>query len=197
MLNTAVVLPQALEKLLVDAYADYQSAWRTAMQGDQRVQQATRFANLVLAAREAGWPLRTISDACGLSSRRVRAIVDRYGSSPEALQGIPPGPVLRSHLTTAQASEVRDLYWSVASARGEQSRDPLDRHRSRQFIALLLAHRGNGVPWAELAAATGKWRRWPVSGRKPVPGAITVSALQGRILRAEGTLGAAAQRPGA
>lgn len=179
-------LPDRLVSPLLAAYEEYKGARRNA-DTRERVRFASRFANLVIAAREAGWSARTISDVCGLSTRRLHTITVQYGTGPARSPEFPDGPYRRRHLSRDEALQLRQMAPAVKSARGDRSKDAELRERSRRFTQLLIKHRAAGVSWVELAAATADWSVWPAPDPAALSGGITVNGLQARVARSEGT----------
>lgn len=179
-------LPDRLVVPLRTAYEAYKGT-RSGSTDQERVKSARRFANLVMAARDAGWSARVISEVCGLSSRRLHTIVVQYGTAAAKSPAFPDGPQRVRHLNRGQARQLQQMAPEVKTSRGDRSKDPSVRARSRRFTQMLIEYRASGVSWVELAAATAQWDVWPPVDPEMVAGGITVNGLQARVARSEGT----------
>lgn len=177
-------MPPHVVLALQSSYEAYRAVRHDGPAAAHRVERATRFADVAAAVREAGWPVQTVAAVCGLTTRRLRTLVNTYASGVDPGVVIPAGPHRTTHLSTVDARRIRDLYPHVADVRGDRARDEEDRVRARTFIQLLRQHRDRGVSWAELSAATTRWRRWPLVGDRPAGGG-TECALRARVARAD------------
>lgn len=187
MATTALTaLPKTHAATITSAYRSYAAAW----QGNSPTRQAkaTRLGSLIKAAHLAGWPMQYLATLCdGISVRRLYTIREQYGTETLSRPVFPRGPDYHAHLTLEQAKELRELAPVARQHRGQRTRRAHVKVRSERFTALLIQHRNEGVTWAELSAATGRWRKWPVADtRRPIAGAIGQSGLQARVNRAAG-----------
>lgn len=176
-------LPKHVSDSVKKAYAAYREAYAASPLSATHQAKATRVANLLLAARAAGWTADHMAAICGVSTRRLHTIATKYGTEPASSPRFPRGPLLHTHLTTDQARELRDLAPQVQRTRGLRSSNPDDARASARFTNLLSSHRDRGVSWPELSAATRRWARWPISANARPSGGISTNGLQARVAR--------------
>lgn len=182
--GTAAVLPQESRDALIAAYQAYNEANQvrpgeienpearrkaTERRDKNRQDRARRLANLAAAGRQAGWPVRALAEPLGVTPERLRQIIKDWGSgarnvrprfpkyAPPVTQKVvtPRKTIVRSHLTKAEAKELRDLAKDAPHNTGSRPLDSKFRKASERYSALLIEYHDRGVTWGEMAEVTG------------------------------------------
>lgn len=198
--HVANALPTGAYEALTTAYAAYDAA---AVRSAEQKQHSAELAVLAAAARSAGWPMRVLAEACGVSAERMRQFAARHKEAvpPEVAELFPvyqrPKPaarkqVERAHLSAAEAAALRELAQLASQNTGSHAADSPAARASAEFTELVQAHHARGVIWAEISDATRGWTSWPLTAAEAEAAAageleplVRVSGLRQRIARAK------------
>lgn len=161
----ASVLPADAQKALADAYQAYKGA---ADHPRSREMRGRKLANTAQSGIEAGWPLRLLAEPCGVSSERLRQVVNQYGTDERIgskkfppyvrPRKAPPREHKRrkvSHLTDAEIAELAELAPLARENSGTRPLGSKYRVASERLSSLIITYHDRGVIWREMSEATG------------------------------------------
>ncbi|MDZ5078296.1 hypothetical protein [Nesterenkonia sp. HG001] len=186
-------LPEDARDALVRAHRSYAEApIRSAAQKER----GAVLAELAVAGRAAGWPMRLLAEPCGVSAERLRQLASRHsGEVADAAAALFPPyerpaparrrPAQHPHLSPAEAEELRGLAALATRRTGSHAADAPEALASERFTAMVREHHARGVIWAEISDATKPWSSWPLSEtERQLEPVVRVSGLRQRVSRA-------------
>lgn len=161
--NGTTTLPSEVTDALASAYTAYSKA--VVERSPDRPAVATHLANLAAAGRKAGWSVRALADPCGITPERLRQIIKEHADGQKVTSVTFPKfsrarkaddkpRTKRSHLSEADAAELKALAPQAKMNTGSRPLTSPVRKASEKFSRLIIKHHKRGVVWREIAEAT-------------------------------------------
>lgn len=168
-------LPQSLWDALESAYQEYASVLHdstrtpTERQKDRK-KTAQQVADVARAGRKAGWSLPILAQPCGVTSERLRQVIEANPKKPRR-RNMPPIPefpkyekpvapkpkpkTTRGHLTARERSTLKELADLARHNTGSRPLNSKYRKASERFSRMVIKlHSERNVTWRELSEAT-------------------------------------------